>query len=116
MKPYLDAGGCLTVEIKRETKTREQEKLYHTIIGQISKQAKHLGSRWDAESWKRLLVDSYSHEIGLARGQVIPNLTGDGVVQLSVQTRKFTKEQASGFVEWLYAWCANNGVSIDSEN
>jgi len=31
-------------------------------------------------------------------------------VQLGFQTRKFTKEQASEFVEWLYAWSAENGV------
>jgi hypothetical protein len=40
----------------------------------------------------------------------MPNLSGDGIVQLGFQTRKFTKEQASEFVEWLYAWSAENGV------
>jgi hypothetical protein len=44
---------------------------------------------------------------------VIPNLDGTGVIQLGFQTRRFSKEQASEFVSWLEAWCANNGVDID---
>jgi hypothetical protein len=34
------------------------------------------------------------------------------VVQLGIQTRNFTKEQASEFVEFLLAWCAKNGVEL----
>jgi len=87
--------------------------MYHSIIHQIAKQAQHLGSTWDAESWKRLLVDTYTREIKQNSGQVIPNLTGDGIVQLGLQTRKFTKQQASEFTEWLMAWAAQNGVVLD---
>lgn len=112
MKPYLESGGRLTVEIKREVKTRDQEKLYHKLVSQISTRAQHMGSTWDSESWKRLLVDAYAAEIGISRGRVIPNLNGDGVIQLGIQTRKFSKEEATGFVEWLIAWCAQNGVTI----
>jgi hypothetical protein len=37
------------------------------------------------------------------------------VVQLGQQTRKFTKEQASEFVEFLQAWAANNGVELNEK-
>jgi len=112
MKPALDSGVALVVQVDKETRTQDQNALYHSIIHQIAKQAQHLGSTWDAESWKRLLVDTYTREIGQSSGQVIPNLTGDGIVQLGLQTRKFTKAQASEFSEWLMAWCAENGVTI----
>ena len=112
MKPVLDSGVALTVEVQRENRSLEQNAMYHSIIHQIAKQAQHLGSTWDAESWKRLLVDAYTKELGQNMGQVIPNLTGDGIVQLGLQTRKFTKQQASEFTEWLIAWCAQNGVEI----
>jgi hypothetical protein len=46
------------------------------------------------------------------QGKIVPNLDGTGIVQLGLQTRKFTKEQASEFVEWLYAWSANNGIDL----
>ena len=112
MKESLDSGVALTVEVQRENRSLEQNSLIHSIIRQVSLQAQHLGSTWDAESWKRLLVDTYTREIGQSSGQVIPNLTGDGIVQLGLQTRKFTKAQASEFSEWLMAWCAENGVTI----
>jgi hypothetical protein len=112
MKPALESGKSLTVEVQLESRSVHQNALIHSIINQIAKQARHLGSTWDTESWKRLLVDTYTREIGQSSGQVIPNLTGDGIVQLGLQTRKFTKAQASEFSEWLMAWCAENGVTI----
>ena len=106
----LNAGRPLVMEIKAADKSRDQEQKYHAMISEIATQAEHMGSKWDAESWKRLLVDQFCKDIGLKTGGVIPNLSGDGIVQLGYQTRKFTKEEASEFVEWLYAWSADNGV------
>jgi hypothetical protein len=111
----LNAGKALVMEIKAADKSREQEEKYHSMIGEIAKQAQHMGSKWDAESWKRLLVDQFCKESGLKTGVVMPNLSGDGIVQLGFQTRKFTKEQASEFVEWLYAWSAENGVLHETD-
>jgi len=103
----------LTLEIKDATKSRHQEEKYHAMIGEVAKQAQHLGAKWDAESWKRLLVDQFCKDNGLKTGAVIPNLSGDGIVQLGLQTRNFTKEQASEFVEWLHAWGAEHGVTYE---
>jgi hypothetical protein len=101
----------LTLEIKDASKSRVQEEKYHAMIGEVAKQASHMGSKWDAESWKRLLVDQFCKDSGIKTGVVIPNLSGDGIVQLGMQTRKFTKEQASEFVEWLHAWGAQHGIT-----
>jgi len=111
----LNAGKPLVMEIKAADKSREQEEKYHAMISEIATQAQHMGSKWDAESWKRLLVDQFCKDIGLKTGVVMPNLSGDGIVQLGFQTRKFTKEQASEFVEWLYVWSAENGVLHETD-
>jgi len=103
----------LTLEIKDAAKSRDQEEKYHAMIGEIAKQAQHLGAKWDSESWKRLLVDQFCKDNGLKTGAVIPNLAGDGIVQLGMQTRNYTKEQASEFVEWLHAWGAEHGVTFN---
>jgi hypothetical protein len=113
VKASLASGKKLTLEIKEASKTREQEEKYHAIIGDIAKQASHMGSKWSAEDWKRLLVDLFCKEFAIGNGKVIPNLSGDGIVQLGFQTRKFTKEQASEFVEFLQAWAADNGVTLN---
>jgi hypothetical protein len=113
VKQALATGKHLTLEIKQVNKSREQEEKYHAMIGEIAKQAQHLGAKWDAESWKRLLVDQFCRDNDIKTGVVIPNLSGDGIVQLGFQTRKFTKEQASEFVEWLHAWGAEHGVTYE---
>ena len=112
----LNNGKQLTLEVKDAGKSREQEEKYHALIGEIAKQAQHLGANWDAESWKRLLVEQFCKDNGLKTGAVIPNLAGDGIVQLGTQTRNFTKEQASEFVEWLYAWGAERGVTYETND
>jgi hypothetical protein len=110
----LNAGKPLVLEIKAADKSRDQEEKYHAMIGEIAKQAQHLGAKWDSESWKRLLVDQFIKDMnGLGASKIIPSLDGEGIIQLGFQTRKFTKEQASEFVEWLFAWGAEHGVTYE---
>ena len=113
VREALVYGKKLTLEIKDASKSREQEEKYHAIIGDIAKQAQHMGATWDAESWKRLLVWQFCKEKQIDAGKIVPSLDMTGVVQLGQQTRKFTKEQASEFVEFLQAWAANNGVTLN---
>ena len=108
----LNAGKSLVLEIKAADKSREQEEKYHAMIGEIARQASHAGAKWSPDDWKRLLVDQFCKDGGIKTGVVVPNLSGDGIVQLGFQTRKFSKEQASEFVEWLYAWGAERGIEI----
>jgi hypothetical protein len=112
VKDALAAGRKLTLEIKPASKSRDQEEKYHAIIGDIAKQAQHMGAKWDAEDWKRLLVDQYVKDQGLNGSKIIPSLDGSGIVQLGFQTRKFTKEQASEFVAFLICWCDQNGIEL----
>ena len=112
VKEAIKSGKQLSLEIKAISKSREQEEKYHAMIGDISKQAQHLGSKWSAEDWKRLLVDQYLRDTGMYSSKVLPNLDSTGIVQLGFQTRNFTKEQASEFVEWLFSWGANNGITF----
>jgi hypothetical protein len=116
VKEALAAGRKLTLEIKPASKSRDQEEKYHAIIGDIAKQAQHMGAKWSPEDWKRLLVDQFIKYQGLNGAMIVPNLDGTGIVQLGFQTRKFTKEQASEFVEFLLAWSAENGITLDDSN
>lgn len=110
VKDNLKAGKQLRMEIKAESKTRDQEEKYHAMLGEIATQAQHLGAKWSAEDWKRLLVHLYAKETGLEGGKIIPSLDGQGIVQLGLQTRNFTKEQAMEFITFLEAWGATNGI------
>ena len=110
VKDNLKAGKQLRMEIKAESKTRDQEEKYHAMLGEIATQAQHLGAKWSTEDWKRLLVDLFAKETGLQGGKIIPSLDGQGIVQLGLQTRNFTKEQAMEFITFLEAWGASNGI------
>jgi hypothetical protein len=110
IKDSLKAGKQLRMEIKAESKSRDQEEKYHAMISEIATQAQHLGAKWSTEDWKRLLVDLFAKETGLQGGKIIPSLDGQGIVQLGLQTRNFTKEQAMEFITFLEAWGARNGI------
>ena len=112
IKVALDSGKRLSLEIKAESKSRDQEEMYHSLIGKIAKQAEHQGARWDVESWKRCLVDQWAHDSCMRLGRVVPSLDGERIVQLGIQTRKFTKEQGTEFIEFLFAWSAQNGIDL----
>jgi hypothetical protein len=113
IKQALDAVRPLVMDIQQAPKSREQEEKYHAMIGEIAKQAEHLGAKWDAESWKRLLVDQFMRDSKMDGNRILPNLDGTGIVQLGSQTRRFSKEQASEFVEWLLAWGAEHGITYE---
>ena len=109
------------VSIGPEIKSRDQEAKYHAIIGEIAMQAQHVGATWDAESWKRLMLDGFakfwnehceSPEKRIVPVRLIPNLSGDGVIALGIQSRSLSKEQGSAFIEYLHKWCAENGVEL----
>ena len=110
VKDNLRAGKLLQLEIKPQSKSRDQEEKYHAMIGEIATQAQHLGAKWSAEDWKRLLVDLFAKETGLQGGKIIPSLDGSGIVQLGLQTRNFTKEQAMEFITFLEAWGAEKEI------
>ena len=114
VKEALASGKQLTLEIKATSRSSPQNSKYHAMIEEIARQASHLGAKWDEEDWKRLLVDQFIKDMnGLGASKIIPSLDGSGIVQLGFQTRKFTKEQASEFVEWLHAWGAEHGVTFE---
>lgn len=113
-KALLMAGHRPVLWLKEEDQSRDQQEMYHSLIGQIAEQAQHLGATWDKESWKRLLIDEFSREpeSGIQRGKIIPNLRGDGCVEVGVLSREFNKTTANKFIEFLYAWGAQNGVEL----
>ena len=109
----LQSGKQLSMEIKDATRTCPQNAKFHAMIDEIAQQAQHLGAKWDAEDWKRLLLHEFAKQMNLPQSRIIPSLDGSGIVQLGLQSRKLTKEQASDFVEFLYAWASTNGVTFN---
>lgn len=110
IKETLQAGKQLRLEVKKTNRSNEQNDMFHALIDKIYKAMKVIGSAWSADDWKRLLIDQWAHETGRKIGKVAPSLDGERVVQLGLQSHKFTVEEGSEFIEWLMAWMADKGI------
>lgn len=118
----MEAPDGYEVRFSEPKKKREQEEKYHAMIGEIAAVATFMEKKWDEESWKRLLVDSFVNVMRdeasatgkpdpfRDQGQVVPSLDFARTVQLGVQTRRFTVSLAAQFIEFLYAWGVEHGV------
>lgn len=110
IKETLQAGKQLRLEVKKATRSTDQNDMFHALIDKVYKAMKLAGSTWVADDWKRLLIDQWAHETGRKIGKVAPSLDGERVVQLGLQSHKFTKEEGSEFIEWLLCWMAEKGI------
>lgn len=122
VKPVLADGKRLLVTVTDVKKKREQEEKYHAMLGDIADQCEYHGRKLPLESWKRLMVEAMVHILREeakaqgkpdpfpAGGQVLPSLDGLRIVQVEVLTRNFTVDQASQFIESLYAFGAERDV------
>ena len=120
VKEALEAGRRMRLEIKQARRSTDQNDMFHVLIYKIATQMKNVGSTWSTEDWKRLLIDQWAHETNRKLGKVAPSLDHERVVQLGMQSHKFTVEEGSEFIEWLLAWMAQKGIehekNVQTEN
>lgn len=112
LKAMLMAGHRMTIEIKQSKRSTEQNAMFHSLIDKINKQMAAVGSTWTADDWKRLLIDQWAHDTNRKIGKVCPSLDGERIVQLGLQSHKFTTMESSEFIEFLLAWSALKGIDV----
>lgn len=112
VKAELTAGRRVQATFSECSKSREQEEKYHAMIGEIHRDMKSAGSEWSQDDWKRLLIDQWAQDSAEAGTRIVPSLDGKRIVQLGLQSRKFTVSEGSSFIEWLYAWGTQKGVTF----
>ena len=112
LKAMLIAGHRMTIEIKQSKRSTEQNAMFHSLIDKISKQMAAVGSTWTADDWKRLLIDQWAHDTNRKIGKVCPSLDGERIVQLGLQSHKFTTGESSEFIEFLLAWSALKSIDV----
>ena len=118
VKAHAVAGNRIAVRIGEQSKSREAEERYHAMIGEISDQIG--GDLEDEEDAKRILISAFRidtreiladewgkfGEMRMGRG-----LRGE-VVLMGVQSRHFSRKLSSAFIEWLFAFGAEHGVTF----
>ena len=118
VKAHAMAGNRIAVRICEQSKSREAEEKYHAMIGEIAAQIG--GVLEDKDDAKRILISAFRidtreiladewakfGEMRMGRG-----LRGE-VVLMGVQSRHFTRKLSGAFIEWLFAFGAEQGVTF----
>lgn len=103
IKPLLMSGHRLTLEIKKETRSLEQNRLMWAALTDISRQVEWYGEKLSPEDWKHVLSSS------LRKQRAVPGIDG-GFVVLGLSTSKMSKEEMSELLELALAFGAQKGV------
>lgn len=106
IKPFLVAGHRLTLEVKKQTRTNEQNALMWQLLTDISKQVNWYGNKLTPEEWKDVLSAS------LRKQRAVPGIDG-GFVVLGLRTSKMTIAQMAEMIELCYAFGSQQGVKFD---
>jgi hypothetical protein len=111
LRQAFDDGKKLILSIKLETRTKAQNRLMWPILTEFSKQLE-----WPVngklvfmkpDDWKDVLTAAFKREtIQMAMG-----LDG-GFVMLGQRTSRFTKQQFSEWIEFLYATAAHRRIML----
>lgn len=99
-------NACVT--IKPEKRSDDQNRLMWAILSDVSR-AKPGGRMHTPEVWKELFCHACGHavqfEMGL-NGQPFP---------VGFRTSRMTKSEMTDLIEFIFSWCAENGVMIGAE-
>ena len=106
-------GHRMVLELRPETRSSQENRLLHALIGEIAAQKEWAGSKRDPETWKRLLVAAWSRVQGQAI-EVLPALDGHGVDIVPVRTSKLTKSECADLITFIQAWGVENGVEFSA--
>ena len=112
-------AGDVIVTLGREGTSDLQGRCYHGMIRDISKQTDLGGNKYDAETWKALLVSGFAtekHQMGepLRKGNKwVPSLCSTHMVCIRPSVREFNKSNGSEFIEYLLAAGIEYGVKFD---
>ncbi len=110
-------SGSIDVTVAKASKTRAQEKMYHRMMGDISKQIDFDGVRYDTTTWKAQLIDQFQQERLLMGeplskpGRTVMSIDKQRIVQIRPSSTDFKKKEASDFIEYLFSFGAESNIS-----
>ena len=98
-------------EIKEVTRNLDQNAAAHAALTDIAKQVTWHGKRFNVLTWKRLTQASYLREIG-EQVELIPALDGNGFDVIYEKSSQWGVRKFSGWLDWIYKFGAENGVTF----
>lgn len=102
-KPWLVAGHALVLEVRKDTRSLEQNRRLWSLLSDLAQQVVWHGNKLTAEEWKCVMSAS------LQRQKVVPGLDG-GFVVLGQSTSKMTRAEMAELQELIEAFGAQQNV------
>jgi hypothetical protein len=111
MKELFRAPEGYVVTIAPPTRSSEQNAKLHAILHDLARSnLTWAGKRRKLEEWKQIMVSAHSVATG-SGGEVIPGVEGE-FVAIRESTAHMSVSRASSLIEYLLAFCAENGVEL----
>lgn len=107
MSAVAEAPDGYRVTIEPQRRNLDQNAALHARISEIAGRMEWCGKKWDAETWKRLLVGAWSRAMN-EPVMMLPALDGHGVEIVFRRTSALTRRECSDLLEWINAWAAEN--------
>jgi len=108
LKANLVAGNRMTVEVKPETRSSEQNARLWAMLTEVSEQVDWYGKKLSPSDWKHIFSAS------LRKLDVVPNLDGTGFVALGLSTSQMTRKEMAEMQELIEAFGAEKGVRFSA--
>ena len=102
-KPWLIAGHKLVLDIRKDTRSSEQNRRLWSLLSDLAHQVNWHGNKLTADEWKCVMSAS------LKRQKVVPGLDG-GFVVLGLSTSKMTRAEMAELQELIEAFGAQQDV------
>lgn len=111
-------GGPVEITIQRPSKSRDAEKKYHAMIGDIARAVEIDGRYYDTDVWKAKLLEEFDREMKQQGtplshpGRIVMSLDGQRYITVRPSSSKFRKAEAAQFVEFLYSTGIDLGATF----
>ena len=99
-----------TVTFKGNKRSIPQSDKMWAMLGEIAAQVSWHGVRLSPDDWKIVFLDALKREL-----RMVPNIDGNGFVQLGRSSSDLTKEEMSGMLELITEFGLRHGVRFGDE-
>lgn len=105
----LEGGKAVVITLKHETRSEAQNRHLWPLLECFAKQIEYGGKLRTKKEWKIIMISAYKFD---PQGIVI-GINGE-VVNLNYSTSELNKAQFSEFIESIYAYGCERGVTWSS--
>ena len=93
------------VEFKASKRSLPQNARFWAMLTDVASQLRWHGVRLTADDWRLIFLDGLKREL-----RIVPNIDGDGFVNLGRSSSDLTKEEMGDLMELIAAFGAQHGV------